>query len=96
MPSEFSPWIPNGFQTNRIRRPRKNVPGWATERNLRYRIFGAALRRYRIAHLYWLCGWNSREVAEELGVDVQTVKNTIFNLAHGGSNANKDTQEQES
>lgn len=35
---------------------------------MRLRIFGPALRRFRIAHLYRRDGWNVREIAEELKI----------------------------
>ena len=57
-----SRWIPDGYQVPKVRRPRKNIPQWAINHDaLRSRIVGPAMRRYRIAYLYWGCGWNARE-----------------------------------
>lgn len=71
-------WIPEGFQVKKVRRPRKNVPEWANnDYQLRWRIFSGPIRRYRIAYLYWRCGWNAREIAEEVGVRPANVKRTI-------------------
>jgi hypothetical protein len=79
---EFSgEWIPDGFQVTKIRRPQKDVPSWAnSDSELRRAIVGPALRRYRIAYLYWRLGWNSREVAEELGISQSAVEQCIHNL----------------
>jgi len=79
-------FIPAGFQVEKIRRPRKEVPAWAhSDAELRKTIIGPALRRYRIAYLYWRCGWNSREVAEELDISRSAVEQVIHNLkiSHG-------------
>lgn len=81
VPVEFRKWVPDGFQTAKIRRPRKNVPEWAnSDMALRWRIFGPALRRYRIAYLYWRCGWNAREVAEEMRMAKNAVEVIISRL----------------
>ena len=81
MLTEFSGFIPDGFQVKTIRRPRKDIPEWANnDEKLRRRIFGPALRRYRIAYLYWRCGWNAREVAEELNISLTAVESTIKKL----------------
>jgi hypothetical protein len=86
VPKEFNPfWIPEGFQAKKARRPRKNVPPWASnDRAMRIRILGPALRRLRIAYLYWRLGWNSREVAEEMGMTTSQVQNTLHYLSNDG------------
>ena len=74
-------WIPDGFQVRKIRRPRKNVPIWAnSDKKLKMRIFGSAMRRYRIAYLYWRVGMSAREVSEEVGGTVNAIKLIIRNL----------------
>ena len=77
-------WIPDGHQEKKIRRPRKKVPEFAgSKRLLAARVLGPALRRYRIAYLYWLCGWNAREVAEEMHMTTAAVKSVLSGLRQG-------------
>jgi hypothetical protein len=74
-------WIPAGFQVRKVRRPQKDVPAWANnDVALRSRILSPAMRLYRIANLYWCCGWNAREVGEELGMSTGAVKTAIIRL----------------
>ncbi len=74
----------DGFQTTKVRRPRKNTPKWAkNDSTLVAKILGKpALRRLRIAHLYWRCGWNSREIADEIKTTVKAVESIINRLRH--------------
>jgi hypothetical protein len=73
-----------GFQIRKIRRPRKEVPYWAnSDTRLRFRIFKAPLRRYRIAYLYWRCGWSAREISEELKMKKWNVESVIKQLVRG-------------
>jgi len=69
-------WIPGGYQQRAIRRPTKcKVPRWARdEKTLRKRILGPSIRRYRVAYLFWLCGFNAREVAEEMNISQNKVE----------------------
>jgi hypothetical protein len=78
-------WIPDGFQVRKIRRPRKNVPTWAnSDKKLKMRIFGPAMRRYRIAYLYWRVGMSAREVSEEVGGSLDSINNVIKYLKRNG------------
>lgn len=80
-PVEFATWIPDGFQVRKIRRPRKDCPEWvANEESFRRALFLPAIRRYRIAYLYWRCGWSAREVAEELGITTNAVEQAVKKL----------------
>jgi DNA-binding NarL/FixJ family response regulator len=80
--AELQEWIPQGFQVYTARRPRKNVPEWArSNRSLMARIFQPAIRRYNIAYLYWRVGWTAKEIAEELGQTVSSVKRVIERLS---------------
>lgn len=77
-------WIPEGFQIRKIRRPRKNIPDWANnDKALKMRIFGPAMRRYRIAYLYWRVGMSAREVAEELKISRKQVEKVVYQLVNG-------------
>ncbi len=70
-----------GFQVKRQRRPRKHIPEWAMDdRSLRLAILFPALRRYRIAYLYWHLGLSAKEVAEEIGITQGSVESVIHNL----------------
>jgi hypothetical protein len=73
-----------GFQTTKVRRPRKKTPKWAKkDSTLMARILGKpALRRLRVAYLYWRCGWNSREIADDLKTTVKAVESIINRLKH--------------
>jgi hypothetical protein len=74
-------WIPDGFQVRKIRRPRKNVPTWAnSDKKLKMRIFGPAMRRYRIAYLYWRVGMSAREVAEEVDTTTKNIYRILSDL----------------
>ena len=66
-----------GVQIRRIRRPRKMIPDWArSETQMRVHILAPALRRYRIAYLYYMVGMSARETAEEL----QTTANAVMHV----------------
>lgn len=70
-----------GVQIKRIRRPRKPLPVWANDdHSLRLHILGPALRRYRIAYLYWRVGMSAREVADEIETTVKAVENVVHKL----------------
>jgi hypothetical protein len=74
-------WIPDGFQVRKVRRPKKNVPTWAnSDKKLKMRIFGPAMRRYRIAYLYWRVGMSAREVADELRTTEDAVEQVLTRL----------------
>lgn len=76
--------VSEGFQIKKIRRPRKNIPWWANnDKKLRTKVFhtrGNALRNYTIAHLYWRCGWNAREVASQLNLSQGAVEQILSRL----------------
>lgn len=77
-------WIPEGFQVKKVRRPRKNIPVWAnSDKKLKMRVFRRAMRRYRIAYLYWRVGMSAREVADEMRLNKQQVYDTIRFLKKG-------------
>jgi len=77
-------WIPEGFQVKKIRRPRKDIPLWANnDKKLKLRIFKSAMRRYRIAYLYWRVGMNAREISLEMHIKKQQVYDTIRFLKKG-------------
>lgn len=74
-------WIPEGFQVKKVRRPRKNIPLWAnSDKKLKMRIFSPAMRRYRIAYLYWRVGMSAREVADDVGATINAVECVIKEL----------------
>jgi len=82
IPQEFSGWMPPGFQTSKIRRPQRNdIPEWATSNaGLMQKVLAPALRRLRVCHLYFRCGWNAREISEEMGLSVGAVQQIIHRL----------------
>jgi len=78
---EFGGWMPNGFRARKVRRPRKDVPeATFDDQKLKLAIFRDAMRRYRIANLYWTVGLNAREIAEELETTEHAVKSVIHRL----------------
>jgi hypothetical protein len=79
---EFQGWLPDGFQIRKIRRPVKDVPEWANSQfGIVCRVLGpAGIRNLRIAYLYWRVGWNAREIAEELGMTGNAVKQVLQKL----------------
>lgn len=81
--SEFkTEWVPSGFQLKKIRRPRKDdPPSWATSHlEIARTILGPALKRCRIAYLYWCVGWSAAEVAFEMGLSENDVRVAIKRL----------------
>ncbi len=71
-----------GFQIRKPRHPRKHIPQWALDdHSLRMTIIFPALRRYRIAYLYWHLGLSAREVAQEIGISRSSVDNVIHKLS---------------
>jgi hypothetical protein len=72
----------DGVQVQRIRRPQKQRrPPWAwNEKDLRKQLIGPALRRYRIAYMYWLVGMNAREIAEEMKTTTNAIECVIHKL----------------
>lgn len=73
-----------GVQIKKVRRPRKRPPAWVFNvRKLRKRIFRPALRRYRIAYLYWHVGLNAREIAETMKMKKKNVEAVIHKIVSG-------------
>ncbi len=83
--AEFDGWIPEGFQVNKARRPRKDIPEWASSiKRIEIKILRpaaiAARRRCQIAYLYWNLGWTAREVGQAVKMKVERVKYVIRQL----------------
>lgn len=51
------------------------------DNTLRQQILLPAIRRYRIAYLYWHLGLSSKEVAEEMNITIGSVESVMHNLA---------------
>ena len=75
-------WIPEGFQVQKVRRPRKKIPKWAASQSgIVMHILGKrGCIRLRVAYLYWMMGLNHREIAETLNKSRKFIRNTIYNL----------------
>ena len=71
----------DGIQVHRVRRPQKKIPAWAqSESTMRAHILKPALRRYRIAYLYYLANLSAREIAEELDSTPGAINSVIHFL----------------
>ena len=70
------------FQRNKPVDSRKNRPAWAqTEQALmRHLLSPSLLRRWQIALRYWLQNRTAREIAEEMGISLQAVKDVLRRL----------------
>lgn len=77
----YGTWTP-GMQIKHVRRPHKDVPIWANnDADLWRQVAGlAALRRYKIAYLYWRVGWTTSEISKELGLSINSVRSTLYRL----------------
>ena len=61
---------------------RKNRPAWANNEQalMQHVLSNSMVRRWTIAYLYWLRNWTAREIAAELGMSTQAVKDVLRRL----------------
>jgi hypothetical protein len=79
-------YIPYGFQKKKVGQKKRAVPAWALDNRFFLHVFGeAAMKRARVAYLYWRVGMTPSKIAEETKFSENFIRNVINKLR--GKNA---------
>lgn len=71
-----------GFERHKSVNSRKSRPAWARNEYalMQHVLSPGMIRRWKIAYFYWLRNWAAREIAAELAMSTQAVKDVLRRL----------------
>jgi hypothetical protein len=74
-------YIPEGFQVKKVGQKKRVVPAWALDNRFFIHVFGdAAMKRARVAYLFWRAGLTPSQIAAETKWDEKAIRNIINKL----------------
>lgn len=67
------------FERHKFVDSRKKRPAWAKDAHslMQHVLSPSLVRRWKIAYLYWLQNRTARDIAEEMGISTQAVKDVL-------------------
>jgi hypothetical protein len=86
-------FIPEGFQTKKVGQRKRKVPAWALDNRFFIHVFGdAAMKRARVAYLFWRVGMTESQIAAETKFSEKYIRNVINKLR--GKQAHRESSPQ--
>ena len=86
-------FVPQGFQTKKVGQRKRRVPAWPLDNRFFIHVFGeAAMKRARVAYLFWRVGMTESQIAAETKFSENYIRNVINKLR--GKQAHRESSPQ--